>query len=247
MLRFCLILNCSKMTSNYILVINTLVAAKKQQPSKHYNSVFEFSKGWICHFFLLFCFIFLNAQRKQGGKFKYFDRCCNYFSSFVKIRDYVPPRQEGKDDLDGSFSLLSPFFLLLCSCPPLGHSSVLGPALQLWVWVCCWRLKPSLGHRVGGGSSAPCLSHCATAQQHTYPGQRMSRDPPQSHGGQLPTLPHLQKPHPESPSPSLVVCRPSLDLKLCPKVVPGLWSLSDLSDLRIVFPRVWFGKNYLTK
>lgn len=67
--------------------------------------------GWI------FCFFF-NAQRKHGGKFKYLDRYCDYFSSFVKIRDYITTERKGKMILMAPFLFFLPFSALVFLPPP---------------------------------------------------------------------------------------------------------------------------------
>ena len=154
--------------------------------------------------------------------------------------------------------LMAPFLFLLFS-----SLVFLAPS---WDKTQYWDLpyKRGSGFAVGGSSSFRGTRQEGAAQHLAWvivpwfsstPAQRRGQvgTHEQSQLGQLQTPPHLQKPHPESPSPSLAVCRLlrkthlSFDLKLCPKAVPGLWYLSDSSVLHIIFPPMWFGRNYLTK
>lgn len=191
---------------------------------------------------------FFNAQRKHGGKFKYLDRYCDYFSSFVKIRDYITTERKGKMILMAPFLSFLPFF---CSClsalpplpPPPPPGTQLGTgtsptSMGLGLLLEAQALSGPWGRR-GLLSTLPRSScHSSAALLTRARGQGTHE---QSQLGQLQTPAHLQKPHPECPSPSLAVCHLlrethlSFDLKLCLKVVPGIeWYLSDSPGFHII-------------
>lgn len=103
---------------------------------------------------------FFNAQRKHGGKFKYLDRYCDYFSSFVKIRDYITTERKGKMILMAPFLSFLPFF---CSClsalPPL-------PPPPAWDTTRYWHqpYKHGSGFAVGGSSPLWAMREEGAAQ-----------------------------------------------------------------------------------
>lgn len=190
--------------------------------------------GWI------FCFFF-NAQRKHGGKFKYLDRYCNYFSSFVKIRDYITTERKGKMILMAPFLFFLPFSALVFLPPPPGTQLGIGTSptsMALGLLLEAQALSGARGRR-GLLSTLPRSScHGSAALLTRARGQGTHE---QSQLGQLQTPAHLQKPRPECPSPSLAVCHLlrkthlSFDLELCLKVVPGIeWYSSDSPGFHII-------------
>lgn len=105
--------------------------------------------GWICWIFLLF---FFNAQRKHGGKFN-LDRRCDYFSSFVKIGDYITTGRKGR------MLLTAPFLFFL----PLSPLAFLLPSWDTTRW---WDLpyKHGSGLPRGGSGSLWSLRQEGAAQ-----------------------------------------------------------------------------------
>jgi len=111
--------------------------------------------GWICW---IFC-AFFNAQRKHGGKFQYLDRCCDYFSSFVKIRDYITRGRKGK------MILMAPFLFFV----PFSSLFFLPPS---WDSTQCWDLpyEHGSGFPLGGSNSLWGRSGGKGGQLSTLPG-----------------------------------------------------------------------------